>query len=140
MKKSIIVATITAAVTMSVVGYASDFDLKSLSDDAIIQLLADVNQEIVDRNINKSSEIQPGTYIGGKDIPVGGYDIYSPAGNDDFRFEVNRVENNQLYYVSTDDFDADEDGLSHFYIDKDQKLIIEGRSATITINSGLSFE
>ena len=48
MKKSIIIATISAAIAMSTIGYAYDLDLKSLSDEEFSQLLQDVNQEAVD--------------------------------------------------------------------------------------------
>ena len=56
MKKSIIIATISAAIAMSTIGYAYDLDLKSLSDEEIAQLFTDVTQEVVNRNINKSSD------------------------------------------------------------------------------------
>ena len=62
---------------------ADKVDLSSMSDDEIVELMKQVNQEIVDRRINKTAKMAPGTYTGGKDIPVGKYIFTCTAtGND----------------------------------------------------------
>ena len=140
MKKSLIIASLSAAIAFSVIGYASDFDLKSLSNDEITQLFADVEQEIVNRNINKSSELQPGKYVGGGDIPVGGYDITAPS--DDERFTIMLIGTNKqdLDYYYCEKAKAGEDANFHVYIKNGYTLSVEGRNATITVNNGLNFK
>lgn len=140
MKKSIIIATISAAIAMSAIGYAYDLDLKSLSDDEITQLFSDVEQELVDRNINKTSDLLPGTYVGGVDIPVGGYDIISPAGDDDFSVMLIGIDKQDMDYYHRDKVDENEDANFHISIKDGYTLTVEGRTATITVNNGLNFK
>lgn len=54
---------------------ADAVNLKSLDNTALIDLLAFVQQEIADRHIEKSASLPEGSYIVGKDIPAGLYDI-----------------------------------------------------------------
>ncbi len=140
MKQSIIIASITVAFAMSVVGYASDIDLKSLSDNEIVQLFSDVEQELVDRNINKTSDLLPGTYVGGVDIPVGGYDIVSPAGDERFSVMLLGTDKEDMDYYHRDKADKNEDANFHISIKDGYTLTVDGRAATITINNGLNFK
>lgn len=59
----------------SVSAFAEAVDLKSLDDTVLIDLLVSVQQEIADRHIEKSASLPEGSYIVGKDIPAGTYDI-----------------------------------------------------------------
>ncbi|MDO4484911.1 MAG: hypothetical protein Q4C54_10960 [Clostridia bacterium] len=52
---------------------AESINLSSLSDDEIIILLEQVQQEVVDRHIQKTAELPKGAYIAGQDIPTGTY-------------------------------------------------------------------
>ena len=76
--KRIIVLLITICFisTRSMSAYASDLDLSSYSDDEIETLLDRVQQEIVDRKIEKNATLAAGTYIAGEDIPTGTYTVY----------------------------------------------------------------
>ena len=58
-------------------------DLTQLSDDELIELLDQVNNDIVKRGIEKTATLSKGTYIVGVDIPVGKY-LYTclAQGND----------------------------------------------------------
>lgn len=140
MKKSLIIATISAAAIISSVVYASDVDLKSMSDEEITQLYSDVEQELVSRNIPKSSDLLPGTYIGGVDIPVGGYDVFSPAGDYSFDIDIHGDGPKGIYYSFSEIADASEDANYHFSIKDGEILSISGRNSTITINNGLNFQ
>lgn len=140
MKKSIILAAITAAFALSVVGYASDIDLKSLSDEEITQLFSDVEQELVDRNITKTSDLLPGTYVGGVDIPVGGYDIMASANDEYFSVQITGVDKNTADYYYYESADPNTDGNFHISIKDGYTLTVDGRAATITINNGLNFK
>ena len=140
MKKSIIIATISAAIAMSTIGYAYDLDLKSLSDEEFSQLLQDVNQEAVDRNINKTSDLLPGTYVGGVDIPVGGYDIITQADSDRFSITLVGVDKKMADYYYHESADPNTDGSFHISIKDGYTLTVEGRTATITVNNSLNFK
>ena len=140
MKKSIIIATISAAIAMSTIGYAYDLDLKSLSDEEFSQLLQDVNQEAVDRNINKTSDLLPGTYVGGVDIPVGGYDIITQADSDRFYIKLVGVDKKMADYYYQESADPNTDGSFHISIKDGYTLTVEGRAATITVNNSLNFK
>ncbi len=59
-------------------------DLSSLTDDEILVLLDQVNQEVVSRGLNKTAALPQGAYIAGKDIPVGRYIFTSMARGDDW--------------------------------------------------------
>ncbi len=66
------------------VAFANGFDLSSLSDAEIVDLLNKVNAEIVSRGINKTAKLPQGAYIAGKDIPVGKYIFTVMAVGDDW--------------------------------------------------------
>lgn len=55
------------------VAVADTVDLSSMSNDEIVALLDEVNEEIVRRGINKTAKLPQGTYIAGSDIPAGRY-------------------------------------------------------------------
>ena len=63
---------------------ADTIDLSVLSDDEIVALLNQVNEEIVSRGINKTAKLPQGGYIAGKDLPVGRYIYTSMAKGDDW--------------------------------------------------------
>lgn len=140
MKKSLIIATISAAAILSSIVYASDIDLKSMSDEEITQLYSDVEQELVDRNINKSSDLLPGTYVGGVDIPVGGYDITVDTSDELFIMELTGVDKNTPNYYTYESIQPNDAGSFHVSIQDGYTLSTSGRSATITINNGLNFQ
>ena len=75
MKKlfSILLAALLALTSLTALAETVDFS--SYSDAALIELLASVQQEIANRHIEKSASLPQGTYIVGKDIPAGSYDI-----------------------------------------------------------------
>ena len=51
-------------------------ELSACSDEEITSLLMRVEQEIADRNIEKSATIPAGEYLVGKDLPSGTYTVY----------------------------------------------------------------
>ena len=63
---------------------ADPVDLSSMSDEEIVALLDQVNQEIVSRGINKTAKLPQGAYIAGKDLPVGRYILTVLAKGDDW--------------------------------------------------------
>ena len=63
---------------------ADTVNFSSMSDDELVALLAKVNQEIVNRGINKTAKLAQGTYTAGKEIPVGSYVFTNLATGDDW--------------------------------------------------------
>lgn len=58
-----------------------DIDLSAYTDDEIVALLYLVNQEVLDRKIEKSATLPEGEYLIGRDIPAGQY-YYTPIKTD----------------------------------------------------------
>lgn len=75
MKKlcSILIAVLVAFISLTVLAEAED--LSSYNDATLIELLTSVQQEIANRHIDKTASLPQGTYLVGKDIPAGSYDI-----------------------------------------------------------------
>ena len=63
---------------------ADTVNLSSMSDEEIVGLLGQVNQEIVSRGISKTAKLPQGAYIGGKDLPAGRYILTVLAKGDDW--------------------------------------------------------
>ena len=63
---------------------ADTVNLSSMTNDEIVALLDQVNAEIVSRGINKTASLPQGSYIGGKDLPVGRYIFTCKATGDDW--------------------------------------------------------
>lgn len=68
-----VLACLLVCLTLASCAAAEGIDLSALSDDEVIALLAEVNAEVVSRGIEKTATLPKGTYIAGKDIPVGSY-------------------------------------------------------------------
>lgn len=66
------------------VAVADTVDLSSMSNEEIVALLNDANEEIVRRGINKTAKLPQGAYIGGSDIPAGRYIFTCLAVGDDW--------------------------------------------------------
>ena len=64
--------------------HADGLDLSGYDDNALLALLGQVQQEIVDRHIKKTAHLPAGTYVGGKDLPVGKYLLASNGSEDDY--------------------------------------------------------
>ena len=76
----LMICLLTVAGTMA---YAkAPTDLSGYSDSELLTLLVEVQVEIAARKIEKTANLTAGTYIGGRDIPVGTY-ILAAAGSED---------------------------------------------------------
>lgn len=54
----------------------SKFTISSLSDEELIELYKQINEEIVNRKIEKTAHLKPGVYFGVDDIPAGEYLLF----------------------------------------------------------------
>lgn len=84
MKKWIAVLMALALLVCSGLSLAEGIDLSALSDDEIVELLGQVQEEMVARHIEGTAELGGGKYIAGKDIPVGSYTYTCMATGDDW--------------------------------------------------------
>ena len=120
---------------------ADKVDLSSFSDDEIVELMKQVNQELVDRRINKTAKMAPGTYTGGKDIPVGKYIFTCTATGNDWGNMF--VYNDQGKQVEWQVVAAPEKGqnpeTSFITLEKDYTLKCS-TPFTLTIMAGAVFE
>lgn len=143
MKKilGILVAILIALTSLS--ASAEKVDFSTYTDDALIELLASVQQEIADRHIEKSATLPEGSYIVGKDIPVGSYDItVSYKGSmwmDVYIYaDGGEGEKKQDFTVfANGDYG---DGTGSFHVDLvDGDLLKCTASITLTISAGVQF-
>ena len=66
---------ITIALFVGTFALAETVDLSQYNDTELISLLEAVQQEIANRHIERSADLPQGSYLVGKDIPAGSYDI-----------------------------------------------------------------
>ena len=77
MKKLLTMALVgILLISSTVIASADPVNLKTLDDAALIDLFHQVQQEMVDRRIEKSATLVAGKYVVGKNIPVGSYLLY----------------------------------------------------------------
>lgn len=128
----------------SLSAFAEAVDLKSLDDTALIDLLAAVQQEIAERHIEKSANLPEGSYIVGKDIPAGTYDItvtykgsmwmdvyiYPGTGSNDAKHDFT--------VFAEGDYG---DGTGNFHVDLAEGEMLKCTAPiTLTISAGVMFK
>ena len=143
MKKvlGILLASVIALTSLTALAEAIDFS--DYNDTALIELLASVQQEIANRHIEKSASLPQGTYLVGKDIPAGSYDIsvvykgamwmdvyiYSDAGSKDAKHDFT--------VFSDGDYG---DGTGSFHVDLAEGEVVKCTAPiTLTISAGVMF-
>lgn len=120
---------------------ADKIDLSSMSDDEIVELMKQVNQEIVDRRINKTAKMAPGTYTGGKDIPAGKYIFTCTATGDDWgnMFVYNKEGKQVEWEIVAAPEQGQDPQTSFITLEKDYTLKCS-TPFTLTIMAGAVFE
>ena len=75
MKKSILFyfVVVLLITVLCVPSSAADFDFSGYSVDELMEAYKAINQEIVDRALEKTAHLKGGVYVGGIDIPIGEY-------------------------------------------------------------------
>ena len=123
------------------IALADKIDLSSFTDNEIVELLKQVNQELVDRRINKTAKLAPGTYTGGKDIPVGKYIFTCTAtGNDWGNMFVYNDQGKQVEWQVVSAPEKGQDPETSFItLEKDHTLKCS-TPFTLTIMAGAVFE
>ena len=122
---------------------ADTVDLSGMSDDEIVELLNQVNTEIVSRGINKTATLPQGSYIAGRDLPVGRYiytclatgknwgnvTVYSDGG-----------KGNQILWNVVSAPDEGEDPATIFITLNEDDELKSGVPFSLTVYSGISFK
>ena len=126
MKRFIALLLIMIMATMTVNVWADSLDLSGYDDTALVELLGQVQQEVADRHIEKTAELQAGDYIGGREVPEGTYIWTCMASGDDW---------GNVTVYSLDD-NGDHDKQSFWEVVSAPEAGEEQDSFLITINEG----
>ena len=114
-------------------------DISGLTDEEIVQLLADVQQAVVDRNIEKTATLAAGDYLVGTDIPAGRYILYCKYEGWYWAtlsiLDINGEErfNEELHSSNTPE------GTFHISLAEGETLHLTDES-TLTVDVGVTFE
>lgn len=120
---------------------ADDFKLSTMTDDEIVALLEQVNQEIVSRGINKTAKLPQGSYIGGKDLPVGKYIYTCLAKGDDWGNLTVKTEEGKGDLILWEVVSASEDDPETVFITLNKGDKLESAVPfSLTIMSGAVFQ
>lgn len=130
-------------VTSSTIAIAEEsMDFSSYSDADLLELLADVQSEVAARKIEKTAHLTAGTYIGGRDIPVGSYTLATDGVEGEYGIvslrSVNDPEDD--YPSKLYEFKKGEDVYSVFIMVEEGDTLILPFPYTLTISSGVMFK
>lgn len=144
MKKSLALTLILFLLMVTgIVAMAEEaIDFSSYSDEDLLALLAGVQSEIVVRKIEKTAHLTAGTYIGGRDIPVGTYILATDGTEGEFGIvslrSVNDPEDD--YPSKLYEFKNGEDVYSVFITVEEGDTLILPFPYTLTISGGVMFK
>ena len=122
---------------------AEGMDLTGLSDDEIVALLGRVQEEIVVRHIEGTAILSGGTYIAGKDIPVGSYVFTCLASGDDWgnvTIYSKKGEGDQLFWEVVSAPEEGEEAESFFITLNQDDQLKSGVPFSLTIYAGIMFK
>ena len=122
---------------------AESVDLASMTDDEILELLANVNAEIVSRGLPKSATLPQGSYIVGEDIPAGSY-IYTCLAEDNdwgnFTVYSERGDGSLLEWEIVSAPDEGEEPDTFFLKLAENDKLTSPTSFSLTISGGVLFQ
>lgn len=137
------ILTLCLLVASSTIVFAEEATaFSSYSDADLLVLLAEVQSEIVARKIEKTARLTAGTYIGGRDIPVGSY-ILATAGSEGEHGIVSLRSVNDLeddYPSKLYEHKHGEDVYSVFITIEEGDTLILPFPYTLTISGGVMFK
>ena len=144
------IAILLSALLLSSCGLAAaaSIDLATLSDDEIIALSQRMQEEFVNRKIEKTATLPDGSYTIGKDIPAGTYilkgihegtwwtSIYLYTAQEMLKEEDIRKAEKDITL-----FDSSGEKAYRLVVADGDVLIVSGKGkVTLTISSGVVFE
>lgn len=144
MKKTLALILIVCLLAVPAV-YASAedvTDLSGLNDEQLVALLAEVQTEIVARHIEKTASLPAGTYIDGRDVPVGSYVLATAGTEDDYGIVSLRSVNDPAdkYPSKLYEYKDGDDSYSVFVTIEDGDTLILPYPYTLTISGGVMFK
>jgi len=149
--KKLLVAVLAACMMIISVGaaWADSIDLSGYTNEEIIELQDKVQAEVLNRHIEKTAALPVGTYVAGKDIPVGSY-IYTVTVlnieeyGDGFQFGIVYVrtpEDPEDEYPSKLYECVENTTAASYYITLDEgDKLVSPVAFTLTISSGVMFK
>ena len=144
MKKILAIVLVFLFLFSNAIVIAEEINLKSYDDDELLNLLSSVQQEIADRHIAKSANLPEGSYIVGKDIPVGTYDIsvvYNGSMWMDIYIYADGDEDNEKQDFTVFSNGNYGDGTGNFYVDLVEGDLLKCTAPiTLTISAGVMFK
>ena len=146
MKRFIALLLIMIMATMTVNVWADNLDLSGYDDTALVELLGQVQQEVVDRHIEKTAELQAGDYIGGRDVPEGTYVWHCMASGDDwgnvtvYSLDENGDHDKQLFWEVVSAPEAGEEQDSFLITINEGDELSSSVPFSLTIYAGAAFK
>lgn len=143
MKKWIAALFVLVIIACSSITMAEEIDISTLSDDEIVALMAQVQEEMVARRIAGTANLTSGTYIGGKDIPAGSYIYTCQASGDDWgnvTIYADKGEGNQLLWEVVGAPEDGEEPESFFITLSPDDQLKSGVPFSLTIFTGATFK
>ena len=143
MRKVMAILFVLVIMACSNPSLAEGIDISTLSDDALVALMARVQEEIVARHIEGTANLAGGTYIAGKDIPAGSYIYTCLARGEDWgnvTIYSEKGEGDQLFWeVVAAPEDGDEPESFFITLNPDDQLK-SGVPFSLTIYAGGMFK
>lgn len=139
-KRLVVLSLLLAFITPC---FAETIDIANCTNEELLSLLDTVQREVAARHIEKTAQLPAGTFVGGKDIPVGSY-VLSSAGREgqdgvvSLRPESSCSENenkSKLYEFTT----AAEAYVVYITVEEGDVLILP-YPFRLTISAGIIFE
>lgn len=121
---------------------AEGVDLSTLSDDELVGLMKQIQEEMVARNIEGTANLKGGKYVAGRDLPAGSYIFTCLAQGDDWgnvTIYADQGAGSQLFWEVVSAPDEGEEPESFFItLNKDDELE-SSVPFTLTIYTGVRF-
>lgn len=143
MRKVMAVLLVLVMMACSGLSLAEEMDLSTLSDDALVALMARVQEEIVARHIEGTANLPGGTFIAGKDIPAGSYIYTCLASGEDWgnvTIYSDKGEGSQLFWEVVAAPEDGEEPESFFITLNPDDQLKSGVPFSLTVYAGVMFK
>ena len=116
-------------------------DLSGYDDETLTALLEQVQTEIVDRGVERTAQIQIGTYVFGRDIPVGKY-VLKTEGNDDSGYlALGAADDPEDEYPSKlYEYIRSDEAFEAYITGEEGDWLLTQIPCTLTISAGVQFK
>lgn len=143
MRKLMVILLVLLRIVCSSPSRAEGIDISTLSDDEIVALMAQVQEEMVARHIVGTAELASGTYIAGIDLPAGSYIYTCQASGDDWgsvTIYADKGEGDQILWEVVGAPEDGEEPESFFITLNPDDRLKSGVPFSLTIYAGVTFK